>query len=88
MCRFYGWTAHYVENMEASLAEEYWKAITPIEATEYMAQMKMADFPHLKKEERRKTWKEISKKARLKDDEQSYTPWEKVEEIVKSKGMG
>ena len=79
MCRFYGWTAHYVENMEASMAEEYYLASDKIEAMERINETKVADMPHLKSDARRKTHRDLEKRIRTEEDCMDFDVfWDKV----------
>jgi hypothetical protein len=45
--------------MDAERLEEYWQAITIIEAQEVLVQLRVMDFPNMKQEARRKTHKEF-----------------------------
>lgn len=54
MARFYGWTDKYIRSLDWMVGEDYWHAITMIEAQEALIQMRIADYPHLKKRDREK----------------------------------
>lgn len=44
-------------------AEDYWQAVTILQAQEALIQMKIADYPNMKKADRQKLHKELHKKA-------------------------
>lgn len=50
-------------SMSSDDFETYWLAITPIEAQNMLMQMRVADYPHLTKNDRTKSHKELWKLA-------------------------
>jgi hypothetical protein len=63
MCRFYGMSVDEARNMPVEIADQFWLAITQIEAQEMLIAMKVSDFPHLKKQSRESLGREIHKQA-------------------------
>lgn len=63
MASFYGWTNEYIEKMAYSDAVEYYGAIAVIEGQEALLKMKIADYPRMKDEDRRKFFRDIRKQA-------------------------
>lgn len=63
LCHFYGWSIEYVLELSVDLAELMIDAATKIEAHNMLINMRVADFPYLKKESRTRTYKEVLKRA-------------------------
>ena len=60
---FYKWSHEYIESLPYRIALEYFEAITVIEAQNFLADLTKADYPNLKKEDRRKIHREMHNKA-------------------------
>lgn len=75
MCRFYGWTPDYVENMDYGKALEYWQAITTIEAQDFLISLEVSDWPNMKDQQRKKLHRERYAQAKIEDS---------VEKILKN----
>lgn len=63
MANFYGFSHQQLMEMQADTFHQYWLAITAIEAQDMLKQMQIADYPHLKKEDRKKVYNSIHKQA-------------------------
>ena len=61
LAQTYGWTHHYIEELEYGVALEYYSAITPIEGQMQLVQMNIADYPKMKKSARTDFYKGIRK---------------------------
>ena len=49
--------------MRADVFHQYWLAITVVEAQDMLKQMQISDYPHLKKEDRKRVYSSIQKQA-------------------------
>lgn len=63
LASFYGWTHEYILGMSNDVALEYYEAITVIDAQDRMVDMNMADYPNMKKESRKKFFRQMRKQA-------------------------
>lgn len=63
LASFYGWTHHYIEDLEYDVALEYYEAITPIEAQVNLVEMNISDYPQMKKDGRQKVFRQMRKLA-------------------------
>lgn len=63
MAQFYGWTHHYIMNLDYGTALEYYEAITVIDAQDRLVDLNVADYPQLKKEDRSKLHREFRNSA-------------------------
>lgn len=61
--RFYGWDHEVIMSMEAIVFDKYYRAINVLSCRERLANMTNADWPNMKKEDRRPMFKKISKDA-------------------------
>jgi len=48
LARFYGWPHHYIDRLSYNLFLTYYKAITPVQAEEYLMQTQVAAYPQMK----------------------------------------
>lgn len=55
-----------MNEMDTALFNEYWEAITFLEAQEHLLDIQASVFPHMKKEARVRTHKDIAKMAKPK----------------------
>lgn len=64
MLRFYhGLSLETLEAMDSEKAEQFWIAMTVIEAQEAIVATKISDFPSMKDEARRKFFKDLNRAA-------------------------
>lgn len=70
-----------MENLDADILQEYWLAITAIEAQEALVHMQVADYPHLKKDNRRQAHRRMHSLAHP-DFEESSENVGSVEDAV------
>lgn len=63
MCFFYGWTDKYLKGLDIDTFEDYWLAITCIEAQEMLKAFDVSAWPTMKKSQREKLHKALFKKA-------------------------
>ena len=61
MARFYSWKDTDIESLPASVFQDYWLAITPIEAQEALLGIQVATYPDMRKEDRRKTYRSLQR---------------------------
>jgi len=54
IARFYGWSHDEVNRLSIRVFNQYYKAITHLEAEELLNECMVGDYPHLKKKERSK----------------------------------
>ena len=59
MARFYGWTDYEIKNLTSKTFYEYWLGITVIESEEIMLGIKVSTYPHLKKTDANKVFREL-----------------------------
>jgi len=72
LCRFYGWTPDYVENMSAMKATEYLESAKNLSANEMLRDINVADMPHTKNESRRQSFRKINRATRLESEAISF----------------
>ncbi len=60
---FYGWTHDYIDGLNVEVSEEYWQAITMIEAQEMLKQMTVANAPYMKPQQYKNLHKSLHKQA-------------------------
>lgn len=72
--------------MENGVALQYYECITAIEAQEKMVDLPIADYPHLKQEERNKIHRSFSKLAH-KHQKQDVMSSEQLEGWMKRQGL-
>jgi len=63
MARFYGWTPADIDSLDIDTADRYWRAITVIEAQDILLQLRIADWPYLKKNPRSSFHRQMHKLA-------------------------
>ena len=64
MARFYGWDHEYLCNMQSKIFMSYYRAISPIEASEQINQLTASDWPNLKDIKRKEIFGKLDKEAR------------------------
>lgn len=64
VARTYGWTDKEISSMPAKVFNQYWIAITPIEADEMIRGMKVAVYPHLKASNAKKLFNEVKRQVK------------------------
>lgn len=64
MARFYGWSHEYLCDMQAKVFMTYYRAISPIEASEQISQLTASDWPNLKDQKRKEIFNKLDKEAR------------------------
>jgi len=83
LAQFYGWTHHYIEELDYGTALEYYEAITVIESRDRMVDMNIVDYPHLKNDARRNMHREFKKLANPKELQREMS----FEEFAKRMGI-
>lgn len=63
MCYFYGWTHDQLMDLSIDLFDEYWQAITVIEAQEQLKLLSAQDWTKLKQGTREKQHKQLHRDA-------------------------
>jgi len=63
MCRFYGFTLEYIENIDVKSYNMLFNGMKQLEAKEMLRTMSTNDFPHLKNKDRKQVHKELFKIA-------------------------
>lgn len=63
MAFFYGWTNEQLQQLDVDEFNDYWHAITIIEAQEQLKRLSVADWPNLKKQSREKQHRQLHKDA-------------------------
>lgn len=66
---------------------QYWEGMTVIEAQESMVKLKIAEYPTLKREDKRKILNEFKKLAYPKGNEQKALSSKEFAQIMKRKGL-
>lgn len=61
MARFYGWTDEYIGKMPLAKAKLYYEAIDTITHEEMLFDLTVNDYPHMKKEGRKKVYNAVKK---------------------------
>lgn len=61
LCSFYGWTHHYVSSLDYSVAVNYYRAITHIEAEHNLVGMNIQDYPRMTKDGRKSFYRSMVK---------------------------
>ena len=84
MARFYGWNLADLETLPFEEFNQFWLAITMIEAQEALVKMTLTDYPNMKDRDRKKLHKEMHSKAYFKEEERVV----KVEDLQNIFGMG
>lgn len=84
MARFYGWNLADIEALDYEDFNQYWLAITMIEAQEALVTMTLSDYPNMKDKDRKKLHKDMHSKAYFKQEERVV----KVEDLQNIFGMG
>lgn len=63
MASFYGWSIDYIESLPHGDVVGFYEAITVLEAQMRLVDMNIADYPNMKKEDRRKFYRQMKKIA-------------------------
>jgi hypothetical protein len=82
---FFKLTPDYVDSMPEEEAEILWQAITRIEAEQMLIQMKLADFPHMKKEARENFQRRMWLKAYPDSQESRPLSFQELDGILNGK---
>lgn len=83
LASFYGWTHHYINELEWDTALEYYEAITVIECQENLVDMNITDYPRMKSDGRKDFYRKMRKLAYP----QSLQKEISFEEFAKKLGM-
>lgn len=59
MCFFYGWTHDQLMSLSIDELNNYWQAITSIEAQELLKKLTVVDWPNMKKSQREKLHRQL-----------------------------
>lgn len=73
VAHFYGWTHHYIEEIDYVTLIEYYNAIDVIEARKTLVDLKVSDFPKLIPNARKKFQKSVEKRATYEETEEVTT---------------
>jgi hypothetical protein len=71
-----------VDEIDADRAQEYWLAITAIEAQEALVQMQVADYPHAKPEQRKRVYRKMHKLAYPRFEDSKSENLGSIEDLV------
>ena len=68
--------------MTSECFEEYWQAITKLEAQKMLSDFTVADYPHLKNNQRQDIYKKINNLAYF-DRDKKYITFEELDQLMR-----